>query len=132
PASLTGRYRPEFKWLGDLTTPTRDLDVYLLSYPSMAAKLVAAKADELRPFRDHLERQRAAARRELVRGLRSARFARLASQWRDALAAITASDPSRPAAGKLAAQRIAKAHQRVITDGQAITPASPAADLHEL
>ncbi len=39
PASLPDRYRPEFKWLGDLTTPTRDLDVYLLGYPAMAAGL---------------------------------------------------------------------------------------------
>ena len=47
PGGLAGRFRPEFKWLGDLTTPTRDLDVYLLGYPSMAAGLVAATAGEL-------------------------------------------------------------------------------------
>lgn len=49
PAGLVGQYRQEFKWLGDLTTPTRDLDVYLLGYPEMAATLVAATQAELRP-----------------------------------------------------------------------------------
>ncbi|HEX4660254.1 MAG TPA: CHAD domain-containing protein [Streptosporangiaceae bacterium] len=29
PGDLVSRFRAEFKWLGDLTTPTRDLDVYL-------------------------------------------------------------------------------------------------------
>ena len=42
PASLPARFRPAFKWLGDLTTPTRDLDVYLLSYGEMAEALVSA------------------------------------------------------------------------------------------
>ncbi len=47
PGGVAGRYRAEFKWLGDLTTPTRDLDVYLLGFPEMAAGLVAATAEEL-------------------------------------------------------------------------------------
>ncbi len=42
PGGLAARFRPEFKWLGDLTTPTRDLDVYLLGLSAMAAGLVAA------------------------------------------------------------------------------------------
>jgi CHAD domain-containing protein len=132
PASLTSRYRPEFKWLGDLTTPTRDLDVYLLGYPAMEARLVAATAGELRPFRDHLARQRAQAQRELSRGLRSARFTRLASQWRELLAQIAAAPGRRPQAGRLAARQIARAHRRVLADGGAITPASAPQSLHDL
>src|SRR6266702_1605495 len=62
PAALVGRYRPEFKWLGDLTTPTRDLDVYLLGYPQMARKLVAGTEPELHPFHEYLGRQPAAGR----------------------------------------------------------------------
>src|SRR5258708_39833116 len=74
PAGLVGQYRPEFKWLGDLTTPTRDLDVYLLGYSAMAAKLIAGTEPELWPFHEYLMRQRAASQRQLARGLRSARF----------------------------------------------------------
>jgi CHAD domain-containing protein len=131
PGGMAGRFRPEFKWLGDLTTPTRDLDVYLLGYPAMAAGLIAATADELRPFHDHLERSRAAAQRGLARGLRSARFRRLDGEWRHALATADAGS-RRPTAARLAGSRIRRAHRRVISDGSAITATSPPESLHEL
>jgi CHAD domain-containing protein len=131
PGGMARRFRPEFKWLGDLTTPTRDLDVYLLGFPGMAAGLIAATADELEPFHDHLVRSRAAAQRLLARGLRSARFTRLTAEWRQALTAAAAAR-GRPTAGRLAASRIARAHRRVIRDGGAITATSPAGSLHEL
>ena len=44
PGELTLRFASEFRWLGDTTTPLRDLDVYLLALPSMAARLVAAES----------------------------------------------------------------------------------------
>jgi CHAD domain-containing protein len=131
PAGVAGRFRPEFKWLGDLTTPTRDLDVYLLGFSGMAASLVAATAEELEPFHDHLRRSRAAEQRLLVRGLRSARFIRLGSQWRQALTAA-ANGRTRPSAARLAASRIARAHRRVLRDGSAINATSPPESLHEL
>ena len=132
PDSMVGRYRPEFKWLGDLTTPTRDLDVYLLGYPAMARTLVAGTAAELRPFHDYLARQRIASQRQLARGLRSARFSSLASRWRAELDQIGRSPGRRPATGRFAARRIGAAHERVLRDGGAIDAASPATALHEL
>jgi CHAD domain-containing protein len=130
PDGLAARYRPEFKWLGDLTTPTRDLDVYLLGYADMAAGLLAATPAELEPFHQHLLHSRAAAHRALARGLRSARFTRLSRDWRHTLTALTGS--SRPTVARLAASRIARAHRRVIRDGSAITATSPPDSLHEL
>ena len=88
PAGLAARFGPEFKWLGDLTTPTRDLDVYLLGYQDMADGLVSAKPAELAPFHDHLVGQRGIEYRRLARGLRSARFTRLISDWRAALGGL--------------------------------------------
>jgi CHAD domain-containing protein len=132
PDRLARRFRPEFRWLGALTTPTRDLDGSLEEFPRMAAGLVAASPAELAPLLEHLAADRAAAQRQLARGLRSARFSRLAAQWREALAGVPASARSRPRAGQLAAGRIAHANQRVLAGGAAITPASPAASLHEL
>jgi CHAD domain-containing protein len=132
PAGLASRFRPEFKWLGDLTTPTRDLDVYLLSFPGMTAGLVAGTEQELGPFRDHLARSRAATQRQLARGLRSARFSRLVSEWRDGLSEAATSARGRPTAAQLAASRIARAHRRAIADGGAITAASPPDTLHQL
>jgi CHAD domain-containing protein len=131
PASLTGTYRPEFKWLGDLTTPTRDLDVYLLEFPAMAASLVAATPADLEPFHNQLARKRAAAQRQLARGLRSTRFSRLSTGWRDALARA-APGRRRPTAARLAATKITHAHQRVLSEGAAIAAASPPESLHDL
>ncbi|HUY44394.1 MAG TPA: CHAD domain-containing protein [Streptosporangiaceae bacterium] len=131
PAGLPARFRGEFKWLGDLTTPTRDLDVYLLNYHDMAAGLVSASAAELEPFHEHLGRRRAVEQRQLARGLRSARFSRLAGDWRAAL-----TDLAPPAGGRRAADvatdRISRAHRRVLRQGQAITGDSPAERLHDL
>ncbi len=131
PAGLVGQYRPEFKWLGDLTTPTRDLDVYLLGYDAMAAGLVAGTEPELRPFHEYLSRQRAASQRQLARGLRSARFSQLASRWPHDLREA-ADSPRRRATGKFAAGRIASAHQQVLRSGEAIDATSPPQALHDL
>src|SRR5258706_10062271 len=131
PAGLVGQYRPEFKWLGDLTTPTRDLDVYLLGYSAMAAKLIAGTEPELWPFHEYLMRQRAASQRQLARGLRSARFSELASRWPHDLDGV-ADSPGRLATGKFAARRIASAHQRVLRSGGAIDASSPPQALHDL
>lgn len=131
PADLSARYRPEFKWLGDLTTPTRDLDVYLLNYPRMADGLLSATPEELEPFHVHLTRSRSDERRALVRGLRSARFSRLACGWRAALTGARP-PPSGPVVAELAADRIRRAHRRVLRQGRAIGPDSPPESLHDL
>ncbi len=133
PGSLLDKYRPAFKWLGDLTTPTRDLDVYLLSYPQMRSTLMAASEEELEPFRQFLRQQRASAYRQLAAGLRSARFKSLASDWRLDLEHLVSAPPGRRhTAGVFAASTIAKAHKRVLRGGQAITAASPPQALHDL
>jgi len=75
------RWEPAFKWLGDMTTPVRDLDVYELDMPTMAGWLVSADAVDLEPLARHLRIRRTAERRVLVRGLRSARFRRLVTGW---------------------------------------------------
>jgi CHAD domain-containing protein len=131
PAGLAARFGPEFKWLGDLTTPTRDLDVYLLGYQDMADGLVSAKPAELAPFHDHLVGQRGAEYRRLVRGLRSARFTRLVSEWRAALTGLGPGKGS-PRAADLAVARLRRAHSKVLRQGAAISPDSPAEQLHDL
>jgi CHAD domain-containing protein len=131
PASLPARFRPEFKWLGDLTTPTRDLDVYLLSYDEMTTALVSAAPAELEPFHAHLAGRRVIEQRALARGLRSARFSRLACDWRGALTGLTVPRGGERTAD-LAARRLRRAHARVLREGRAISAGSPAEQLHDL
>ena len=130
PAGVPEAFSGEFKWLGDVTTPIRDLDVYLLSYDGMAAGLLAATPAELEPFRQHLARSREDEQRELVRALRSRRFLDLIKAWRKELAAPA---PRRGiTAAALAADRIHRANQKVLKRGVAITPDSPPESLHDL
>jgi CHAD domain-containing protein len=134
PGDLALRFAPEFRWLGDLTTPLRDLDVQLEELPSMAAGLFAAGPADLEPFRAYLVRRRAAERRALNRGLRSDRFATVLGDWRKALTVPRAGrrSPAGPRAGDLAADRTRRAYDKVIKLGAAITDDSPAESLHTL
>jgi CHAD domain-containing protein len=131
PAGLASDFRAEFRWLGDLTTPTRDLDVYLLGYARMTAGLVAASPADLCPFHDYLMRSRAAQHRRLAAGLRSARFARLTTSWRAALEDVRPAR-KRPTVAQLAAARISAAQRKAVQTGQQISAASPPESLHEL
>jgi len=142
------RFAAEFKWVGDLTTPTRDLDVHLLDFEETAQALLAAKPDDLEPFRAYLAQRRLREFRALARGLRSSRFANLMRDWRRRLTTIreTSKSPARAAtgrsgrspraagetAGTLAAQRTRRAFHKVAKRGAAITPASPHDSLHDL
>jgi CHAD domain-containing protein len=143
PGGIAARFGPEFKWLGDLTTPTRDLDVYLDGFGQMAGRLSAAAPADLGPFRAHLAARRAAEQRKLARGLRSARFTALMADWRDALGNVLAgtglagtglagtgrAKRGRAAPGdiaSLASSRIARAYRRVARRGAALTAAGPA------
>jgi CHAD domain-containing protein len=133
PGDLTLRFAAEFRWLGDLTTPLRDLDVQLEGFPAMAAGLVAARPADLEPFRVYLARRRSGARRTLNRGLRSDRFAAVLGDWRKALTVPRAGRrPAGPRTADLAADRTRRAYNKVIKVGVAITDDSPAESLHTL
>jgi CHAD domain-containing protein len=131
PGGLARLFKPEFRWLGDLTTPTRDLDVYLLGLPAMAAGLTAADEADLDPFRLHLSTARTAALGGLRRGLRSARFTQITGDWRTALAGVHQAR-KRPTVAQLAAERISAAHRTALEAGALITASSPSQSLHDL
>lgn len=151
-SALTGddlaHFAAEFKWIGDLTTPTRDLDVHLLGFEDTARALRAAKPDDLEPFRAFLGQRRLREFRALARGLRSPRFANLVRDWRQRLTAIRdtgknvarvttgrsgkASRAAEETAGTLAVERTRRAFAKVARRGAAITPASPHDSLHDL
>jgi CHAD domain-containing protein len=134
PAGLAEHYAAEFKWLGDLTTPTRDLDVHLLGFGAMAGHLADGSAADLEPFRAFLLRRRAREFRRLAAALRTARFRAITDGWRKAL--LEARDARRPRGGSTAAElavgRTGRAFRKVATRGAAITAASPPESLHDL
>jgi CHAD domain-containing protein len=146
PGDQADRFAAEFKWLGDVTTPVRDLDVHLLDFHAVAAQLAAAKEDDLVPFREFLVQRRAREFRALARALRSARFTQLMNEWQAALEKVSgkreapvrsakrarATDKPVATAGTLATDRTRVAFRKVARRGGAITDASPAESLHDL
>ena len=130
----TNPYAAEFKWLGDLTTPIRDLDVHLLGFDAMAAQLVAASPADLEPFRAFLARRRVHEFRRLAAGLRSPRFRALVDHWRKALTEVRDAGRPRkgPTADELAVSRTGRMFRRVAAQGAAITAASAPESLHDL
>ena len=142
PAGLAGPYSAEFKWLGDLTTPTRDLDVHLLGFDALTGQLIAATPADLEPFRAFLVRRRAREFRRLAAALRSPRFRALTDDWRKALLEIRDGGvPKRrrspgkrreATAAELAVSTTGRALRRIAAQGGAITPDSPPQSLHDL
>lgn len=141
-------YAAEFKWVGDLTTPTRDLDVHLLGFDETASGLAAARPDDLEPFRAFLRQRRRSEFRALARGLRSPRYTALAQEWRARLNKLQQDNAVPPGgtrtrsgnrgkaggrtAALLAAERTRAAFAKVARRGAAITPAAPHEALHDL
>jgi CHAD domain-containing protein len=136
PADLAKHYAAEFKWLGDLTTPTRDLDVHLLGFGPMTEQLVAASPADLEPFRAFLVRRRAREFRRLATALRGPRFRAITDDWRKVLLEIRDAAPRRrrrePTAAELALRTTERAFGRIVTQGNAITQDSPPESLHDL
>jgi CHAD domain-containing protein len=136
PPHLRETWEPRFKWLGDLTTPVRDLDVYQLGLPEMTGWLLATSAADLGPFQAYLAGRRAVERRTLLRALRGARLRRLLDDWPIELTALA--DSARSANGAawsaraLARANLSRAHRRVVRGGTAISDSSPPEALHLL
>jgi CHAD domain-containing protein len=135
PADLVEHFKAEFKWLGDVTTPVRDLDVHLLGFDALTGQLVAASPADLEPLRAFLARRRAREFRRLAAALRGPRFRAITDDWRKALLEVRDVDGPRrrrPTAAVLARAATGKAFRRIAAQGAAITSDSPPESLHDL
>lgn len=131
PEDLAARWSVEFRWLGDVTTPTRDLDVYEQGLPALA-RTVARPAD-LDAYAEHVAGKRQVEFEALRRALRSARFRALRTGWRTELVAIlTDPAPGAPTARALADQRLHQTYRRVDHRSRRLNQASSAEEIHDL
>lgn len=136
PPEVVERFKEGFGWVGQVTGPTRDMDVYLLALDEYKAGLPAMLREQLEPLRDFLEAHHVTEQKKLSRKLVSAQFRKLLKEWRTFLEAPVPEQPAvanaaRPAKA-VADERIWKMYRRVIKEGRAITDNSPPEDLHEL
>jgi CHAD domain-containing protein len=134
PTHVTTPFNTEFKWLGGLTGPLRDLDVFLLEMPTYRALLPPHASAALKPLEDLIKSTRARALSTVARALCSARFKGLVTSWRQTLETIDASPG--PSASlptlELANKRIRKAHRRILKLGGGLHLDPPAESLHRL
>jgi CHAD domain-containing protein len=136
PESILNRFKPEFAWLGQLTGPTRDMDVYLLSFDGYHDSLPDSIQKDLDPLRSFLQAHQKIEQRRLAKALNSPRYKKLIRSWRTFLGAplpkrSTLPNANRPIA-EVARERTWRVYRRALKEGKAIHPETPAEALHDL
>ena len=134
PANLVAPFKTEFKWLGDVTGPLRDLDVFLLEMPAYRAMLPGHARPDLARLETLIRSKRTLAHRAVVRALKSVRFRRLITGWREALeeSQSSVSHAASRSTADLASRRISKIHGKILKRGRILGPDPSAANLHRL
>jgi CHAD domain-containing protein len=136
PADDSARFREEFKWLGRVTGPARDADVFLLMLPEYEASLPEEARGNLGALKTLLAQHQREAYGALIAALDSDRYRALIRDWSDRLRRPVAETPSAPnalrAVRPVVSKRIRKVARGILRDGEAIDDSTPAAALHEL
>ena len=135
PDDVREQARDDFGWLGQITGPARDLDVYQIEWPDYTGPLGAATAALLEPVRSFLDGQRRAQHAVLSTELDGDRATKVIEAWSAWLdSPVTGDVPSAAARpiGELVERRIRRAHKTMIRRGRTIAPDTDAEVLHEL
>lgn len=136
PEHINAYYADFFSWLGQITGPTRDLDVYLLNFDRYKSSLPDSIREDLNPLYDFLLIKQQKAQRELAKKLKSDKYLSTLSEWEQYLKEPSYKLPLEQNAQltikELADRRIWKTFNRVLQEGDAITALSPAEALHDL
>ncbi|WP_198246599.1 CHAD domain-containing protein [methane-oxidizing endosymbiont of Gigantopelta aegis] len=133
PESIVQQYAPFFAWLGQVTGPTRDLDVYLLNYQHYKQVLPPTLHDELTPFYHFLKRKQKQAQQKMAEQLQSDRYKQQIVAWEEFLNSAKLFKTKDSGDIKtLADQRIWKMYKRLLKEGSLIDDESPAESLHDL
>ena len=136
PHKIWDKFNRKFEWLGEITGPTRDLDVYLLKFGAYKNSLPLPVRDDLDPLYYFLGKHRTIEHKKLVVRLKSARYRNtivsMLAYLKAPLSARTTLPAARCPTFDVANQRIWRMARRVIKAGEAINTSSPPEDLHEL
>lgn len=130
------RFSRDFAWLGKVTGPTRDMDVYLLTFDAYQRRLPLELREDLVPLYEFLLRHKRMEHARMIKALDTVRYKRLKMDWKKFLAAkppdrTTLAYADSPI-GVVASQRIWRIYSKAIKQGRAIKSDSPATMLHEL
>ncbi|WP_024297490.1 CHAD domain-containing protein [Methylomicrobium lacus] len=135
PSDVNSYFTDFFSWLGQVTTPTRDLDVYLAKFETYKQQLPADLHADLEPFLTLLQDKKLKNQQDLADKLRSPKFRKALVEWEQCLksqAYPKLAKMSHMDIKTLADRRIWKTYRRILEEGGAITIHSAPGDLHEL
>ncbi len=129
-------FKSRLAWVGQVTGPTRDLDVYLLDFSTYQNTLPPQYRQDLEPLREFLVVHQKIEQEQLANKLKSPHFRTLLKEWREFLETPPPKVALPPNAVRpireVADRRIKKMFRRVLDEGLAIRKESPAEELHEL
>lgn len=134
PPTERWHFSQELRWLGQITSPTRDADVYLLAFEDYRAMLPEERRNDLLPLKRFLRERQRREQRKLTRALRSKRYEKFVADWQsflcdeDTIWQESSLVPIRQLAGK----RIWRLYRDISRDGTVITAASPDEALHDI
>jgi len=122
------RLRDDFRWLGEITGPLRDLDVWLIRLDEREAALTEADRLPLQPLHKLIREARKRAYRNLLRNLGSDRYIQLKLHVESVLEDLQQKQASAPTISvkELADRRIGKLYLRVLHQGRALKGQSSA------
>ncbi|MCB1800868.1 MAG: CHAD domain-containing protein [Gammaproteobacteria bacterium] len=136
PDAMVADFKERFAWLGQVTGPTRDLDVFLLELPLYRASLPVAMRADLDPLQQLIERDHKREQEKLAAELDGERFRSLLADWRALLEADEF--PGEPGwfadlpIERVASRRIWRVYKRVLSDGRAAVAHGEPEAMHEL
>ena len=136
PEPRISRFSRDFSWLGKVTGPTRDMDVYLLTFDAYQRRLPLEIREDLMPLYEFLHRHKKMEHARMIKVLDTVRYKRLKKDWKNFL---TAKPSVRSVLTNVdspiiivASQRVWHIYRKAIKQGRAIKSDSPATLLHEL
>jgi CHAD domain-containing protein len=135
--AATDCFRKEFAWLGRVTGPARDLDVWLLNMREYRREVTGSLRPGLAALEDHLRKQQRTEQRRVARALGSSRYAKLLRDWSAFLERAAPREPSdAPTAERpvreVAVERIGRIFRRVRKRGRGLGPDSAPEVVHRL
>jgi len=136
PTETTNRFKENFAFVGKLSNDLRDLDVYLLNEATYKAMLSPILQDDIDPLFDYLRKKRSTALHNVMRGLKTKKYAKILKDWEVFLnephqGSETAVNAELPVID-LARKRIYKKYRDVVKTGNRILDNAEDEMLHVL
>lgn len=136
PRALMAEFTQFFSWLGKITGPVRDLDVYLLQFESYQELLPFATREHLEPLRELLQHKQQQAYCELAQHLQSDYYIDSMQRWQDFLDTSPNEHPQELQAKwsvkQWADRKIWKTYKQVMNSAQVLSSYSPEEEWHDL